>query len=89
MLHVTYQTGFERAKFRGPALWAFGPEPWRRMESLIQNPTPPDVGARWAYLFGVRRVRLRYPRAPWPATRVLAFATIPIMIAMTYHLMVA
>jgi putative copper resistance protein D len=27
----------------------------------------------WAYLFGVRRVRLRYPRAPWPATRVLAF----------------
>jgi putative membrane protein len=29
--------------------------------------------AGWAYLFGVRRVRLRYPRAPWPATRVLAF----------------
>jgi hypothetical protein len=52
MLHCTYQTGFESAKFRGPVLWAFGPEPWRRMETLIQSPIQPDIGARWAYLFG-------------------------------------
>jgi hypothetical protein len=52
MLHSTYQTGFESAKFRGPALWAFGPEPWRRMDTLIQSPTLPDPGARWAYAVG-------------------------------------
>src|SRR5947207_5495701 len=58
MLHVVYQTGFESAKFRGPVLWAFGPEPWRRMDTLVQNPTPPDTGAAWAYLFGGATVLL-------------------------------
>jgi hypothetical protein len=52
MLHSTYQTGFESAKFHGPALWAFGPEPWKRMETLMQTRTDPDAGAMGAYLFG-------------------------------------
>lgn len=52
LLHSTYEIGFESAKFRGPALRSFGPEPWRRMEALIQSPNQPDVGARWAYLVG-------------------------------------
>lgn len=52
MLHSTYQVGLESAKFRGPALWAFGPEPWRRMDQLVQSPTPPDLGSRLAYLSG-------------------------------------
>jgi hypothetical protein len=52
MLHISYETGFESAKFRGPVLWAFGPEPWRRMESLINTPTQPDPGSVWAYGFG-------------------------------------
>jgi hypothetical protein len=52
MLHVTYETGFESAKFRGPVLWAFGPEPWRRMDTLVQTPTQPDTGSMWAYLVG-------------------------------------
>lgn len=52
ILHVVYQTGFESAKFRGPALWAFGPEPWKRMDTLVLNPTQPDVGATWAYGVG-------------------------------------
>jgi hypothetical protein len=58
LLHSTYPIGFESAKFRGPGLRAFGPEPWRRMETLIQNPTQPDVGATWAYLFGAAVVFL-------------------------------
>jgi uncharacterized protein DUF6785/uncharacterized protein DUF6784 len=52
MLHVTYEVGFESAKFRGPVIWAFGPEPWRRMDSLILTPTQPDTGSTGAYLVG-------------------------------------
>jgi hypothetical protein len=52
MLHSTYQVGFESAHFRGPVLWAFGPEPWNRMDQLVQNPTPPDTGSVRAYFFG-------------------------------------
>ena len=53
LLHVTYQTGFESATFVGPAKWAFGVEPWRRMESLVTAPRDPDYGAVGAYVFGL------------------------------------
>jgi len=70
ILHVVYQTGFESAKFRGPVLWAFGPEPWKRMDSLVQNPTQPDAGSMWAYLVGVLVVLalglLRTRFVAWP-----------------------
>jgi len=52
MLHSVYQVGFESAKFRGPVIWAYGPQSWQRMEGLIQNPTQPDTGSTMAYLFG-------------------------------------
>lgn len=58
ILHVTYQTGFESANFRGPVLWAFGPEPWKRLDTLYQNPTQPDTGSMWAYLVGAVVVAL-------------------------------
>jgi hypothetical protein len=70
MLHVTYETGFESAKFRGPVLWAFGPEPWRRMDTLVQSPTQPDSGSMGAYLFGFTAVlglgALRSRFVEWP-----------------------
>jgi hypothetical protein len=53
LLHVTYQTGFESATFVGPAKWAFGIEPWRKMESWVTTPRSPDYGADAAYLFGL------------------------------------
>ena len=39
LLHVTYQVGFESAKFRGPAVWAFGNDPWRKLDNWLQSPT--------------------------------------------------
>jgi len=51
-LHTMYQVGFDSAKFRGPAIWAFGAEPWQKLDSWFVSPTPPDYGAVWAYVFG-------------------------------------
>lgn len=53
LLHVTYHTGFESATFVGPAKWAFGIEPWRKMESFVTSPRDPDYGATGAYIFGL------------------------------------
>lgn len=52
MLHVTYQVGYDSARFRGPALWAFGLEPWMLFTRDITAPTKPDMGTIGAYLFG-------------------------------------
>lgn len=51
-LHTMYQVGFESAKFRGPALWAFGNEPWQKLDSWIVSPQRPDPGSLGAYAFG-------------------------------------
>jgi hypothetical protein len=53
MLHTTYQVGYESAKFRGPALWAFGREPWQKLDSWLSSPQQPDAGSVGAYLFGI------------------------------------
>jgi hypothetical protein len=53
LLHVTYQVGYESAKFRGPAIWAFGNDPWQKLDNWLQSPQPPDTGAIGAYLFGM------------------------------------
>ena len=51
-LHVTYQVGFESAKFRGPAGWAFGNEPWQKLRSWLVAPREVDYGSTGAYVFG-------------------------------------
>ncbi|HSV74223.1 MAG TPA: DUF6785 family protein [Chthonomonadales bacterium] len=51
-LHSMYQIGFTSAHFRGPAIWAFGADPWTRLDSWFQSPAPPDHGTVWAYVFG-------------------------------------
>jgi hypothetical protein len=53
MLHSTYQVGYESAKFQGPAMWAFGKEPWQKMDNWITTPQKPDAGSMGAYLFGI------------------------------------
>lgn len=52
LLHVMYGVGFESARFRGPAIWAFGQEPWEKMDSWIQSPQQPDFACVMAYAFG-------------------------------------
>jgi hypothetical protein len=56
LLHVTYQVGYESAKFRGPAVWAFGNDPWQKLDNWLQSPQPRDPGAIGAYLFGMAMV---------------------------------
>jgi hypothetical protein len=53
LLHSVYQVGYESAKFQGPAVWAFGKEPWQKMDNWISTPQKPDAGSIGAYLFGI------------------------------------
>lgn len=53
MLHTSYKLGLQSAKVVGPALWAFGPEPWTRLQSWLTMPMPSDKGAAVAYLVGI------------------------------------
>ncbi len=52
-LHTMYQVGYDSAKFRGPAIWAFGREPWQKLDTWITSPQEPDRGSMGAYLFGL------------------------------------
>ncbi len=69
LLHCTYEIGFESAKYRGPGL-RHGPETWRRLEAILQNPTQSEQGSTLAYLFGaVTALLLAVARArmvDWP-----------------------
>jgi hypothetical protein len=47
-----YGVGYESAKFRGPALWAFGHEPWQKLDTWFASPQKPDNGTVGAYAFG-------------------------------------
>jgi hypothetical protein len=52
-LHVTYDVGYESARFRGPAGWAFGMDPWRKLQSWLLAPRSADLGSSLAYVFGL------------------------------------
>ena len=52
MLHVTYQVGFDSARFNGPAMWAFGREPMAQLMQDILTPMKRDAGSIGAYIFG-------------------------------------
>jgi hypothetical protein len=51
-LHTMYQVGVESARFRGPAVWAFGSEPWQKLDGWLASPTRADPGTMGAYAFG-------------------------------------
>ena len=53
LLHSTYAVGYESAKFQGPAMWAFGAEPWKKLDGWLSTPQQPDGGAMGAYVFGI------------------------------------
>ncbi|HIE50322.1 MAG TPA: hypothetical protein EYP85_01065 [Armatimonadetes bacterium] len=66
LLHVMYQVGFESAKFTGPALWAFGNDPWRKLARWIALPQEARPGATLAYLFGCSfTLLLMFLRTHW------------------------
>ncbi len=69
-LHVTYNTGYDSAKFVGVIKWAFGDDPWRKLATWLHSPRRPDYGASGAYAFGMGfTVLLAYLRSQfvwWP-----------------------
>ncbi|MBP7561378.1 MAG: hypothetical protein KBA64_12940 [Armatimonadetes bacterium] len=52
LLDVSMRTGIATAKVHGPALWAFGPEPWNKVVGWIDAPTAPEFGPTVAILYG-------------------------------------
>lgn len=50
-LHTMYGVGYESARFRGVA-WAFGAEPWQKLDGWIASPQQADPGSVGAYAFG-------------------------------------
>lgn len=70
MLHVSYEVGFATAKFSTVISWAFGNDPWNKMNSWMTAPRPPDPGRAGAYGFGMlftfflSAMRARFPW--WP-----------------------
>lgn len=53
LLHVSYRTGYESAKFVDVVKWAFGADPWRKLSSWYTSPREIDYGASGAYAFGL------------------------------------
>jgi len=52
-MQAAYRIGYESAKFQGPVIWAFGREPWQKMDAWVSSPQPIDAGTVGAYLFGM------------------------------------
>jgi len=53
MLHLMYQNGAATGRVAGPVIWAFGPEPYNRLQSWLQTPRPPDINATGAIGAGI------------------------------------
>jgi hypothetical protein len=70
LLDVSMHTGVATAKVQGPAMWAFGPEPWNSANGWINNPTHPDFKQLGAYIYGILfcyvLYRGRLASAAWP-----------------------
>ncbi|MCC7491746.1 MAG: hypothetical protein IT204_05340 [Fimbriimonadaceae bacterium] len=52
MLHVSYDIGLEGGRFTGPAVWAFGLDPWQIVARLLTVPVKASRGALGANVFG-------------------------------------
>lgn len=52
-MQAAYSIGYESAKFQGPVIWAFGKDPWQKMDAWVTSPQPADGGTVGAYLFGM------------------------------------
>jgi hypothetical protein len=64
--HIGYQIGIGSAKMTGPVTWAFGPEPWNRLQGWLQNPLPTNVaslvaiGVGFAFTIALMAMRMRF-----------------------------
>ncbi len=69
-LHIGYQIGAGSAKVVGPVLWAFGPEPWNRLQSWLQTPQGTNYPALMAMgvglIFTLTLMALRMRFDWWP-----------------------
>lgn len=77
-LHTMYGVGCESARFRGVA-WAFGAEPWQKLDVRIASAQQADPGPVAAYAFGclltllVATMRARFVWWPFhPAGYIVA-----------------
>jgi len=52
LLHVSYEAGMGTARFTGPAIWAFGRDPWNKLDSWLKMPESGQFGYVGGYLFG-------------------------------------
>jgi hypothetical protein len=52
-LHIGYHLGVGSAKVAGPVIWAFGPEPWNRLQGWLQNPQKVNIPALTAMAVGL------------------------------------
>ncbi|MBW3624545.1 MAG: hypothetical protein KY468_14155 [Armatimonadetes bacterium] len=65
-LHIGYDLGIGTAKVVGPVTWAFGTEPWNRMQSWMNNPEPTSVprvmamGVGFAFTVMLMALRMRF-----------------------------
>jgi hypothetical protein len=69
-LHLGYQLGIGTAKVTGPVVWAFGPEPWNRLQSWMESPLKPNGPALTAmaggFLFTILLMAMRMRFYWWP-----------------------
>jgi hypothetical protein len=93
--HVLFQVGLEGAKFTGPAVWAFGNDPWQQLARRLTTPQPVDPNWLWAYLFGgvvtallvlARQTLLWWPLHPagWVVSNSFALQRIWVPIFLTW-----
>lgn len=70
LLDVSMRTGIATAKVHGPAMWAFGPEPWNKLVSWINSPTDPSTGQTLGFASGAAfcavLYKLRVAITWWP-----------------------
>jgi hypothetical protein len=65
-LHIGYNLGVGSAKVVGPVVWAFGPEPFNRLQGWLQNPQKPNLqaltamGIGFAFTMTLMALRMRF-----------------------------
>jgi len=65
-LHIGYRIGAGSAKMTGPVVWAFGPEPFNRLQGWLQNPQKPNIqaltamGIGFVFTFTLMALRMRF-----------------------------
>jgi hypothetical protein len=99
--HISYQIGAGSAKMTGPVTWAFGPEPWNRLQGWLQNPLPTNypclVAMAGGFAFTILLMALRMRFSWWPfhpvgyavsSSWALSIIWLPLLIAWATKLLI-